>query len=233
MLNFLRKLRRTEMKSTKYFKYAFGEIFLVVIGILIALSISNWNESLKTQRWEKQFLTDLQKELHSDFQQLQGIYMEQSTVTEILVELIDYIKGADKSDFPKIDSLYEQTQTPNSTFFPTTGVYNSGLSAGKIENISNDELKYAIMNLYNRFYKRLVYNGEFLDAVGYKLDWEEYKFYDVAKQKLKSWESVMDAEFLAQIIYRFETVDFYSNLSKENLDEIDRIIVLISNEIDD
>ena len=45
MLNFLRNLRRSS--SSKYFKYALGEIVLVVIGILIALSINNWNEDRK------------------------------------------------------------------------------------------------------------------------------------------------------------------------------------------
>lgn len=44
MINFLRNLRRKEMKGTKYFKYAVGEIFLVVTGILIALAINNWNQ---------------------------------------------------------------------------------------------------------------------------------------------------------------------------------------------
>ena len=41
MLNFLRKLRQKEMINAKYLKYAIGEIILVVIGILIALSINN------------------------------------------------------------------------------------------------------------------------------------------------------------------------------------------------
>ena len=42
MLNFLRRFRRKNMKGTQYIKYAMGEIILVVIGILIALSINNW-----------------------------------------------------------------------------------------------------------------------------------------------------------------------------------------------
>ncbi|MBT8324660.1 MAG: hypothetical protein KJO96_05115 [Winogradskyella sp.] len=42
----------SENKTGKYFKYAIGEIILVVIGILIALQINNWNESNKLKKEE-------------------------------------------------------------------------------------------------------------------------------------------------------------------------------------
>jgi hypothetical protein len=50
MIKFFRLIRQNsfmENKTGKYFKYAIGEIVLVVIGILIALSINNWNENQK------------------------------------------------------------------------------------------------------------------------------------------------------------------------------------------
>jgi len=50
MIKFFRKIRYDLMgknKTGKYLKYAIGEIILVVIGILIALQINNWNESKK------------------------------------------------------------------------------------------------------------------------------------------------------------------------------------------
>jgi hypothetical protein len=53
MINFFRKIRYDllgENKTGKYFKYAIGEIVLIVIGILIALSINNWNENRKEKR---------------------------------------------------------------------------------------------------------------------------------------------------------------------------------------
>jgi hypothetical protein len=48
-----RKVFSMKGKTTKYFKYAIGEIILVVIGILIALQINNWNEnnSIKTRKY--------------------------------------------------------------------------------------------------------------------------------------------------------------------------------------
>ena len=52
MIAFFRKIRQrllSENRFTKYLLYALGEIILVVIGILIALGISNWNESKKNR----------------------------------------------------------------------------------------------------------------------------------------------------------------------------------------
>jgi len=59
MIKFFRKIRQNllmENKTGKYFKYAIGEIVLVVLGILIALSINNWNENKKDRRNETVFL---------------------------------------------------------------------------------------------------------------------------------------------------------------------------------
>ena len=56
MLNFLRKLRRNEMNRSKYLKYAVSEIFLVVIGILVALGINNLNtKRIKSQELSKYY----------------------------------------------------------------------------------------------------------------------------------------------------------------------------------
>lgn len=69
MIKFFRKIRynlMSENKTSKYFKYAFGEIVLVVIGILIALQINNWNENRKSSNirnnYYKQVLQDLSKD---------------------------------------------------------------------------------------------------------------------------------------------------------------------------
>jgi hypothetical protein len=50
----------------KYFKYAIGEILLVVIGILIALQINNWNENRKNYNTTKRYLTEILKDLEAD-----------------------------------------------------------------------------------------------------------------------------------------------------------------------
>ena len=69
MIKFFRKIRQnllSEGKTGKYFKYAFGEIVLVVIGILIALSINNWNEERKNEQIAKNYYQQIIIALNND-----------------------------------------------------------------------------------------------------------------------------------------------------------------------
>ncbi|TYA59666.1 hypothetical protein FVF61_01030 [Formosa maritima] len=74
MIKFFRKIRYNLMeqnKSGKYFKYAIGEIILVVIGILIALQINNWNEKRKEQEKGQVYLERLKENLILDLEHLE------------------------------------------------------------------------------------------------------------------------------------------------------------------
>ena len=71
MIKFFRKNRQTllsEGKTAKFLKYAIGEIILVVIGILIALQINNWNEKVKLKNEEIKFLKNFKQSLISDIE---------------------------------------------------------------------------------------------------------------------------------------------------------------------
>lgn len=57
-------------KTGKYFKYAIGEIILVVIGVLIALQVNNWNENRKEKQQEVKKLEEMQNALKSDLQDI-------------------------------------------------------------------------------------------------------------------------------------------------------------------
>lgn len=69
MIKFFRHIRKSllmENKTSKYFKYAIGEIILVVIGILIALQVNTWNENRKFKNTEKELLENMLFNLKSD-----------------------------------------------------------------------------------------------------------------------------------------------------------------------
>lgn len=91
MIKFFRNIRRQlliEKKSTKYFKYAIGEILLVMIGILLALQVNNWNEKTQNKKSLNTYLTTLQKENKSN---LYVINFRISALTEDISLVNNYL----------------------------------------------------------------------------------------------------------------------------------------------
>ncbi|MCK0179062.1 DUF6090 family protein [Flavobacteriaceae bacterium S0862] len=85
MIKFFRQIRKDLMeknKTGKYLKYAIGEIVLVVIGILIALSINNWNEDKKNINQAKKHLKTISLNLKDDIKQAENLLAETGTALE-------------------------------------------------------------------------------------------------------------------------------------------------------
>jgi hypothetical protein len=150
MIKFFRKIRQNllmENKTGKYFKYAIGEIILVVIGILIALSINNWNE-LKKQRIEAQtFIKRLSEEVGQNIEvTIREILLEQKQVekTKSLLEMFSLPQ--DKINSRAIDSLIFAIMSSNSIDIKT-GTLEEGLNTGQVSLLSNSELKQKLYSL--------------------------------------------------------------------------------------
>ena len=87
MLRFFRQIRQnlfTDNKFRKYLLYAVGEVLLVVIGILIALQINNWNEERKTRLQDREFLNNLKVELSVDIAALQDRISRYQKINEAI-----------------------------------------------------------------------------------------------------------------------------------------------------
>ena len=83
MIKFFRKIRQkllSENKFSKYLLYAIGEIVLVVIGILIALQINNWNESRKQEVEQIKLLQNFKNSIVSDIESFDHYIEEYGTI---------------------------------------------------------------------------------------------------------------------------------------------------------
>ena len=107
MIKFFRKIRQNllmENKTGKYLKYAVGEIILVVIGILIALQINNWNQQRILEKQSQQVLLDLREEINENKTELER-------ATEFLKQRVDkrleFLNSSDQniSDSEKIKKI--------------------------------------------------------------------------------------------------------------------------------
>ncbi|MFT5970440.1 MAG: hypothetical protein ACI8ZO_000952 [Flavobacteriales bacterium] len=92
MIKFFRRIRQNllmENKTSKYFKYAIGEIILVVIGILIALQINNWNEKRKNDSKIATILKEIQKDLLEDILKSKELFAYYKTHDSIIQLALD------------------------------------------------------------------------------------------------------------------------------------------------
>jgi len=143
------KTTRTVSPSARYLLYALGEITLVVIGILIALQINNWNEARKNTQEETQILLSLKEDLLKNKENLLWtIDMERTTIwqKELLIGIFEaYHISAQKEDFitEQIDSLSLYLNHGAVAFFReelVTGTFDALIGAGKVGLIRNQRL---------------------------------------------------------------------------------------------
>ena len=152
MIKFFRHIRKqllSENKTGKYLKYAIGEILLVIIGILIAVSINGWNEDRKLKNAEQSILKDLKQEMIINLKALEFVISENEKSFEAAIEMRTLFK--DRATFDKMsDSLFFvliRKMNRNFTYDPKNGILNSIISSGQINQLSNKELKYLLASL--------------------------------------------------------------------------------------
>lgn len=144
MISFFRKIRKkllNEGKTARYLKYALGEILLVVIGILIALQINNWNQEKQLAKEELKILKSLHNEMKENLTQFEQGFTKHQIKKDGLYKLItDDLSQYSIEELDKLSISYINHQTYN----PSFSVYDTLVSSGKIELISNDSLKYRV-----------------------------------------------------------------------------------------
>ena len=147
MIKFFRKIREqllVENKTGRYFKYAIGEIILVVIGILIALQINNWNEERKNSIKEKQFLTSFKNDLLTNINELERV-IEKSEFTSMNADSVIRIHKNTIQDVPLYKLIGQiMAGTGFTVYTSREGTMKDILGSGSLDIIKNDSIRLAI-----------------------------------------------------------------------------------------
>ena len=144
MIKFFRKIRYDLMeknKTGKYLKYAIGEIVLVVIGILIALQINNWNENRINKKKENLLLTELHNEFVKNQEQFENVILVHENSLKSTNYMINQFPINPKEI--DLDTLFEYTRgwADRYTFNPSQGVIKSLVNSSSFDIISDSELR--------------------------------------------------------------------------------------------
>tara|TARA_R110001632_G_scaffold64960_11_gene154246 strand:- start:757 stop:1476 length:720 start_codon:yes stop_codon:yes gene_type:complete len=144
MINFFKKIRQkfiAKNKFNQYLLYAIGEIILVMVGILLALQVSNWNQQRVASNKEKILLSELHQEFIENKEQFKLVVSNHQLAFDICDKWIAMfpidLKTVNLDSLPiRTDGLHKRW-----TFNPSQGIVNSLVSTSSFELISNRELR--------------------------------------------------------------------------------------------
>lgn len=167
MIKFFRSIRfklMSQNQTSRYLKYAIGEIFLVVIGILIALQINNWNEDRKARQQEIKLVSQLLEDAKNDsifYQSRLRLFYGQMSTYQLLLE---YCEGRIKSN----DTILKNETAP---FMMAAD--QSIVMSNKIDynDISDEAIKIRLRDYalsYTYITKAIAFHSDFIsEEIGY------------------------------------------------------------------
>ena len=161
MIKFFRKIRQNMIKEnriSKYMLYAIGEIFLVLIGILLALAISDWNDARVDKQSEIRTLIELKKGILID---LDTITVKQTEVNKSITDLNylqSLIKNKDYQYNRELDTLFGvvygmRMLNPNNAFY-------EDLKSAGLKLVKNEAIRLQIVQLFENNYAKLNWINE-------------------------------------------------------------------------
>ena len=190
MIKFFRRLRKKLLianKFNKYLVYAIGEIVLVVIGILIALTINNWNENQKNDRLRASYLFEMMKEVHSDI----------LNINRQLKRLDDHLKKKEASikkenlEILDLDSLKSIVRNININFTFKNNTFNKMNNLGLTKLSGNDDINNQITNYYNSVIPSFILFKEYLRGFLFK----DADFFTYTQKKIDLTSDFSNLEF--------------------------------------
>ena len=254
MIKFFRQIRyqlmsengtdKSALPAGRYFKYAIGEIVLVVIGILIALQINNWNQDRINIKKERQFLHELMASLNEDTSLIESCKIYNNTKLRTLDSTFYYLAlmKNDKS-YGKTFSSYLPILTDNKSFYPSKAIFDGIVSTGQIELITSLALRKDIARYYDdhslsAVQEQLKINSQrFLDITTTKMiNKEMTRFFtkqdfDVAEVEELSLHK--DPEILAKLFVMLNKTREHNQRIMEMQLKIDQLKLGIQQELDD
>jgi len=160
MIKFFSKIRHKMLKEnrlSKYIVYAIGEIILVVIGILIALSINNKNEIRKQRDLELHYLSNIKTDLILNIKHLDNYINRRETSINSANEIIAHYEGKPIKDL-KAFSRHTVNIYTWRKFFQINNTFQELMNSGNLALISNDSIKDVLLNMESLY--KVMKDGE-------------------------------------------------------------------------
>jgi DNA-binding PadR family transcriptional regulator len=152
MLHFFRSIRRSFFlpgKVRTYLAYALGEIVLIVVGILIALEVNNWNEGRKEQEQGKKFIKEIYQDLKAHQSRLEEVidqFSEESSAIEAILSEIDQLDGERLSPSDFLENFAAIGKSVK--IIRSDETFDELKRLGKLRTLSDDTLSGSLEKFY-------------------------------------------------------------------------------------
>lgn len=233
MIKFFRKIRQDLLntgKTGRYLQYAIGEIVLVVIGILIALSINNWNEGQLKRKAEMNFYHNTKQQLLDDANIISSEMQYNSKYSTQFRNALKIIEEGDKN---KKDSLgyYTKNLINYSDFDRRGNIYETMVNSGDIKLLKNTEIIERLRRLEETFLYLNRIESIHLDAV-MSLIPELSQTVHLSTGEVENVDYLYGFRFQNLYIITLRIMDEKDVVYNRTLNEIDSIVQLIDNELE-
>ena len=234
MIKYFRRIRQKLLANgrlSKYLVYAIGEIALVMIGILLALQVSNWNEHRKDRVKETTYLNDIKDDLQSNVVELNHI-IETNHLRLSLYKLIDpdfYIRDDMKVTIDEPDLITRKFFDRGRSYRPTIGSYSSLISEGQSKLIQNRMVFNQLQEIYEVEYAHIASIYETLKVV--EIDLKKKRVFDIKYSGQKNINEISDKSMLADLSLLHDLRRHYTSTLMNQRERIKEAIELLDNEL--
>jgi hypothetical protein len=217
-------------KTGRYLQYAIGEIVLVVIGILIALSINNWNEGQLKRKAELNFYHNTEQQLLDDANIISSEMQYNSKYSTQFRNALKIIEEGDKN---KKDSLgyYTKNLINYSDFDRRGNIYETMVNSGDIKLLKNTEIIERLRRLEETFLYLNRIESIHLDAV-MSLIPELSQTVHLSTGEVENVDYLYGFRFQNLYIITLRIMDEKDVVYNRTLNEIESIVQLIDNELE-
>ena len=232
-MKLFRKMRQTlidEGKLKKYLFYATGEILLIMLGILLAFQINNWNTLRNKKKAEIQYYQNIKRQLNEDIPSIRGnieynqLYLNQYEYATQIIEA---------NDRSKIDTLVviSINLTKFSDFHRKSNIFETMVNSGEIMLLKNKRIIERLQRLEETYIYINRLESSHFELTKLYIGPVLSKNIKLLSAEVKNPDQLFEFEFQNRFVVSMAVMIEKHEIYTRALNEINEIIALINEEI--
>ncbi len=250
MLHYLRQIRQKliiQENVKKYLLYALGEILLVMIGILLALQVNNWNETRRVKIEEQRVLKALRVDIEQAINDLEKQFIPvELTKKTLQVLLTDGIEREELFNNPNIDSIMIGPLWISAIGVPVIQSYSDLKNAGEISLIENRIIRESLVEVENGFNNLILQQQDLITVQQMRVDeiaiqWVDFatimqkdRLPEITPGEKNDYRTLLDNRVVRNtFVAKLELLRNAQNYQMGMIEACRKLLILIESEIED